>query len=517
SAKRYDISTVDDVGVKAIRSYVAVAKQHGGYENIGCLEKDFRNQLDKECRLALESGDANAMLEFFVHMQEENPNFFYALDLDEEHHLKNIFWVDAKGREDYREFGDVVSLDTTYITNKYKMPFTPFIGVNNHHQATLLGCALLANESTSTFTWLMKTWVRAMGGKLPSAIITDQNKAMKAAIKLVFPNSRHHYCLWHILRKFPEKLGYVLRKNEDFMGIFKKCIHKSWTKDQFEERWQAMVEKFDLIEDEWIQSLYEDREHWVPTYMKDTFFAGMSTTQRSESINSFLDKYVCRKTTLKEFLEKYEVALQDRQEAENLADFTAWHKTPALRTPSPFEKQMSMVYTHGVFKKFQIEVLGIFGCHLVKEKEDEKILTFKVLEIEKNEGFIVEWDASMEEISCICRSFEYNGFLCRHSLSTLHFLGLFNIPSRYIVKSWTKDVRTKYKKGSTCEEVQSKKQRRDILFQRAIELIEGSMSHESYNIAHQALGDALKHCSSVNHSLKLSDEAAFGANEYHDL
>jgi len=92
--------------------------------------------------------------------------------------------------------------------------------------------------------------------------------------------------------------------------------------------------------------------------MKDTFFGGMSTTQRSQSINSFFDKYVSKKTTLKEFVEKYKVALQDREEAEKQADFNTWHKQLVLKTPSPFEKQMLMVYTHEVFKKFQVEVMG---------------------------------------------------------------------------------------------------------------------------------------------------------------
>jgi transposase-like protein len=142
-----------------------------------------------------------------------------------------------------------------------------------------------------------------MGGKPPNAIITDQDRAMKAAIKEVFPNTRHRFCLWHILKKVSEKLSHVLTKDEEFKRHLNICIYKSWSKQQFEDKWHEMVEKFQLMEDGWISSLYEEREqYWVPVYIKDTFFGGLSTTQRSESINAFVDKYVCKKTTLKEFL-----------------------------------------------------------------------------------------------------------------------------------------------------------------------------------------------------------------------
>jgi len=117
------------------------------------------------------------------------------MGLDDDGRLKNVFWVDANGIDDYKEFGDVISFDTTYITNKYKMPFSPFIGVNNHFQSRLLGCALLANETSETFTWLMKTRLREMGSKPPNAIITDQDGAMKVAIEQVFCNAPICYFL----------------------------------------------------------------------------------------------------------------------------------------------------------------------------------------------------------------------------------------------------------------------------------------------------------------------------------
>ena len=37
------------------------------------------------------------------------------------------------------KFGDVVVFDMTYITNKFKIPFAPFVGVNHHGKSILFG------------------------------------------------------------------------------------------------------------------------------------------------------------------------------------------------------------------------------------------------------------------------------------------------------------------------------------------------------------------------------------------
>ncbi|KAM1790046.1 hypothetical protein ACFX14_034059 [Malus domestica] len=128
-------------------------------------------------------------------MQGQNANFFYAIDLDKNGRLRNIFWADARSRATYEEFGDVVTFDTTYLTNKYDMPFAPFVGVNHHGQSILLGCGLISREDTDSFIWLFRTWLACMSGHAPSGIITDQDKAMKKAIEVVFPNTRHRLCL----------------------------------------------------------------------------------------------------------------------------------------------------------------------------------------------------------------------------------------------------------------------------------------------------------------------------------
>lgn len=52
------------------------------------------------------------------------------------------------------------------------MPFGIFVGVNNHFQTAIFGCALLREETVEAFKWLFETFTEAMHGKRPSAILT---------------------------------------------------------------------------------------------------------------------------------------------------------------------------------------------------------------------------------------------------------------------------------------------------------------------------------------------------------
>ena len=58
------------------------------------------------------------------------------------------------------------------------------------------------------------------------------------------------------------------------------------------ERWRLMKEKYHIKEEEedsWLLKMYKLRGQWVNAYLKDILCAGMTTSQRSESINSFFE------------------------------------------------------------------------------------------------------------------------------------------------------------------------------------------------------------------------------------
>ncbi|KAF2540153.1 hypothetical protein F2Q68_00029559 [Brassica cretica] len=470
----------------------------------GKIEKEMKSSRKFQ---ALEGGDVERLLSFFTDMQAENPFFFYAVDQT----LRNVFWVDAKGRLDYACFSDVVSVDTTFVKNEYRLPLVAFIGVNHHGQWLLLGCGLLLDdESTkSGFVWLFGAWLKAMNGCQPRVILTKHDQTLKVAVSEALPSSRHCFNTWDTLGQMSEKVG------QGFVDEINEVIYGSCKGDEFEERWCEVVDRFDVRDKVWIQSLYEDREHWVPVYMQDVSLAGMCST------DSVLDKYIQRKTTLRAFLDQYKRMVQERVEEEEKAEIDTLCKQPGLKSPSPFGKQMAELYTREMFKRFQVEVLGGVACHPKIESDDgnNKKMTFRVQDYEQNRAFVVVWRSESSEVVCSCRLFEFKGFLCRHAMIVLQMSGELSVPSRYVLNRWRKDAR---RREAVVSDLiggdSSKAQRYTDLCLRSLKLSEeASLSEESYNAVMNVLNEAFRKCeitSNVIHSVEESDSDV--AHEEHN-
>ncbi|XP_042962648.1 protein FAR1-RELATED SEQUENCE 3-like [Carya illinoinensis] len=149
----------DLASIRMNRSFRSLVVGAGGFENLPFLENGCRNYIEKAKHLRLGAGGAGALQDYFLRMQYKNIGFFALMDLDDDGRLKNVFWADPHSRVAYQYFGDVVTFDITYLMNRYKMPFAPFVGVNYQGQSILLGAGLISSEDTETFMWLFQTWL----------------------------------------------------------------------------------------------------------------------------------------------------------------------------------------------------------------------------------------------------------------------------------------------------------------------------------------------------------------------
>ncbi|XP_042974626.1 protein FAR-RED ELONGATED HYPOCOTYL 3-like [Carya illinoinensis] len=350
--------------IRANKSYGSLVVGVGGFENLPFLKKDCRNYIDKSRHLRLGASGARALRQYFLRMQYKNPGFFYMMDIDDDGRLKNVFWADPRSRAAYQYFGDVVTFDTTYLTNRYGMPFAPFVGVNHHGQSILLGAGLISSEDIETFVWLFETWLQCMDGNTPKSIIIDQDRAMKNAIRIVFPNTRHRFCLWHILKKVPEKLGsYGL-----FLG--------------------------------WNEYHAAKREH-----------------------ECIFDGYVHSRTNLKEFVDQFDNVLKKKIENENLANFHSFNVTISCISRSLIEKRFQELYTIAKFKEAQQQVNGIIDLNPKLHNYVGAVKTYMVddevclEEFTKLIKYFVEFSEIDAVAKCSCGLFEMRGILCQHILA----------------------------------------------------------------------------------------------------
>lgn len=218
--------------------------------------------------------------------------------------------------------------------------------------------------------WVLQNWLEAVDFKQPTSIITDQNIALGNAIAQVLPKTKHMYCTWHISQNFPEMLSSLYSiYGTEFKRDFNCCVYKSLTGDEFETKWENLVNNYDLEDHIWLHDMYLIRHKWIRAYTKLHFSAGMTTTSRSESMNSFFDEYVNATTGLKEFIENSQKALKRQYLRENEADYETIYKNRTLITFSFLEQHVASLYTKEMFRRFQHELQqsGAFVLHQLTE------------------------------------------------------------------------------------------------------------------------------------------------------
>ncbi|XP_020245056.1 protein FAR1-RELATED SEQUENCE 5-like isoform X2 [Asparagus officinalis] len=185
--------------------------------------------------------------------------------------------------------------------------------------------------------------------------------------------------------------------------------------------------------------MYRKRTHWVPCYLKDTFFAGMTSSQRSESINAFFDTYVNSQTLLPDFVEQYHKAILSRRSQELSKDFATLNTKPVMHLNHPIEIQAGELYTRAIFERFQDELKGSVSLFHNEIGNEESISKYIVgsISTERSVWEHVVYNQNEQRITCTCAMFETNGILCRHAIHIMISNQLVRIPQEYIMHRWT--------------------------------------------------------------------------------
>ncbi|XP_057779646.1 protein FAR1-RELATED SEQUENCE 5-like [Salvia miltiorrhiza] len=147
--------------------------------------------------------------------------------VNDEKRLCRLIWTDEVSVKNYKLFGEAVSFDATYNTNRYKMIFTPFTGRDNHGKCLSFGAAIISREDVDSYSWVLEKFVECVGNA-PPLLITDQDSGLKKAV---------------------------------------------------------------AADNRWFSDMFDDRSHWIPAYFRDVSMSGLfRTTLLSESKNSYFKR-----------------------------------------------------------------------------------------------------------------------------------------------------------------------------------------------------------------------------------
>ncbi|XP_042494368.1 protein FAR1-RELATED SEQUENCE 5-like [Macadamia integrifolia] len=225
---------------------------------------------------------------------------------------------------DYAHFGDIVSFDTTFRTNRQCRPLGVFAGFNHHRGCTIFGATLLYDETVESFKWLFEVFVEAHGGKKPITIFTDQDAAMTIALTDMWPQTWHGLCTWHLMQNGIKHLGNMMKDGSGFLKDIKKCIYQYDEEEQFDRAWSRLLSENGVMDNAWLRRMYTLRNKW-----------------------------------------HFERVLNQKRGNELKAKFESRNKLPQLaNSMSIVQKQAEELYTPTIYAKFETD--GLLCCHCLK-------------------------------------------------------------------------------------------------------------------------------------------------------
>ncbi|XP_012851572.1 PREDICTED: protein FAR1-RELATED SEQUENCE 5-like [Erythranthe guttata] len=205
-----------------------------GRGNVGFLKKYAYDYLSSLAKGHRQVEDAAELIRHFQKKSNEDGLLYWDFHVDENNMMCNFFCRDGRCRIDYETFGDVLSVDSTYKTNKYNWSCAPFMGINHHVNNVMFGLAFMSRETKSSFNWLLNTFLESMSGKQPETIFTDQCQAMMNVVENIFPKSHHRLCQWNIYQNAHSHFG-SLSNNPESKNMFHRCMELCETEEEFEK------------------------------------------------------------------------------------------------------------------------------------------------------------------------------------------------------------------------------------------------------------------------------------------
>ncbi|XP_076921481.1 protein FAR1-RELATED SEQUENCE 5-like [Bidens hawaiensis] len=223
----YEMSTLNLGPVKAFN---IMRTKYGGFEEVGAKKNDCKN-FKQSLTCYIGEYDAEMVVQRLSEKKNCCDGYSFEYTVNTKGELDHLFWADDISKKNYLAFGDIISFDATFKTNKYNMVFVPFTAIDNHCRNLTVGAALLSSESIESYSWLLKVFLDSFG-IAAKVVVTDQ-----------------------------DHVGVALCNNEDFK---RKICDIVWTdaisQSEFKTQWKLIMKEYDLETNKWHNGRKNDHD-----------------------------------------------------------------------------------------------------------------------------------------------------------------------------------------------------------------------------------------------------------------
>ncbi|KAL5194743.1 putative protein FAR1-RELATED SEQUENCE 10 [Glycine soja] len=221
----------------------------------------------------------------------ERDQYIHWHRLKDEVVVRDLFWCHPDAVKLCNACHLVFFIDSTYKTNRYRLPLLDFVGVTPTAMTFSAGFAYLEAERVNNIVWALERFrgLFLRHDRLPLVIVTDRDLALMNAVKTVFPESTNLLCRFHIDKNVKAKCKSLIgEKNAwdyvmDNWGTLVDCpseyqFHESYQKFQVAcSPWPMFV---DYVNDTWI---IPHKEKFITAWTNKVMHLGNTTTNRVES------------------------------------------------------------------------------------------------------------------------------------------------------------------------------------------------------------------------------------------
>jgi len=262
---KFYVNTIHSINQHTLRQLL-----QGEFEDHLFLDRDLANAIQQFRRNNIDSekdpeNDASNLLKELQKKKENDPTWFISY-----HCVKNrlfhLFWMTPYQQTLYLKYHDVILTDNTARTNKYRMSLCLFVGVDEHRRSRLVAQALMSDETTSSYMWVLNNLLTASNNLAPKTIFSDCDTRLGPAIETVLPTTRYLHCIFHIVLNIKKNLMRLLGSQfTEFQKDFFICRNTLF-ESVFESRFNSLCMNFPEAETYLKNNLYPIKRHWAKCF-----------------------------------------------------------------------------------------------------------------------------------------------------------------------------------------------------------------------------------------------------------